>query len=102
MNPIQLGIGAICLAAGVGAILALNMYESPRAQRLVVANAFEDADCSMDFYVEASERFSIRKGATYQRTYKCAAHRIRPDAMHERLANVPIAGPFPPHRWRAG
>ena len=70
MNPIHLGIGAACLAAGVGVILALNMYESPRAQRLVVVNAFEDADCFMDFYVEASERFSIRKGATYQRTYK--------------------------------
>lgn len=70
MNPVHVGIGAVCLAAGVGLVVALEMYQSPRAQRLMVTNNFEDADCFMDFYVEATERFSIRKGDQYEQTYK--------------------------------
>jgi hypothetical protein len=70
MNPVPIGIGVACLAAGIGFVLALEMYQSPRAQRLVVTNHFEDAVCLLDFYVEATERFSIKKGERYERTYK--------------------------------
>ncbi len=70
MNLAHAGIGIVCLAAGIGFVASLEMYQSPRAQRLVVTNNFEDAECSMDFYVEPTERFAIRKGDQYRRTYK--------------------------------
>jgi hypothetical protein len=70
MNRIHLAIGAVCVIAAIGFFVFLETHQSPDAQRLSVINNFADADCSMDFYVEPTERFSVRKGERHDHTYK--------------------------------
>jgi hypothetical protein len=70
MNPIHLGAGLV-IGAAVFAFLALLQFNTPRnAQRLAVVNEYADAKCAMEFYDGVREDFSVRKSATYTRTFK--------------------------------
>ena len=69
-SSIHLGAGVVIGAAVIAFLGALQVNTPHNAQRLAVVNEFEDATCAMEFYDGAREDFSVRKAATYRKTYK--------------------------------
>ena len=70
MNPVRLGIGAVCAAAVLGFFVALETRQQPSDQHFVFMNEFEDAECVIDFFDGSTHRFSVKKGDRYERTFK--------------------------------
>ncbi len=72
MNPIHLGIGAVCAAAVIGLLAWLQFRQEPTDQHFAFANSYEDAACVMNFADGSRHRISVRKGDTYKHTFKAS------------------------------
>jgi hypothetical protein len=63
-------IGIVCGGLVLVVLAALLSYDTPRAQRLLVANNFESADCRIEFSDGSRVKFRIARAGAYKRTFK--------------------------------
>ncbi|MDP3738871.1 MAG: hypothetical protein Q8R02_15865 [Hyphomonadaceae bacterium] len=61
-------IGVIC--AGLVLVFLVVISGGADIQRLAVTNAFEDADCRIEFSDGSVERFKVRKDGTWTRNFQ--------------------------------
>jgi len=70
VRAVQIGIGIVCAGFVIAAVVVMSLFQWPSAQRLIVANNFKDARCTVEFPDGTGLKFSVREQSRYEKTLR--------------------------------